>query len=182
MRLPRLPLNYKNHPELLERYWDKTMTSIESLFDQILAVPVIQEFVNQLKDATAEATAVIASTKAETSLLNSFVQSAGAVLSADAAGAVTVVTHTRVYGDTTLNPSVTVNGAVLATGAAPASMVRVFYSDPSRTGGTVAYQFTVDPAPTAAQSGTNHSVGAVIIPGAGSANGVGLAPPGYIYL
>jgi hypothetical protein len=182
MKLPRLPLNYQKQPELLERYWDRTMSSIESLFDKLLAVPAIQDYITQLQDVTAQATEVIASSKADNSLVTSFVQSAAPVLSADSTGVVTILTHTRVYGDSVLNPNVTVNGGTLNTGATSGQKVRVYYVDVSRTGGPVTYQYTIDPTPAKAQSGETHSVAAVIIPASGSVTGLGLEPPGYLYL
>lgn len=163
------------------------MTKIEDLFDQILAVPVIQDYVTQLQEATtqlqeatAEAAAITGQSRAESSLVNSYVEAAGTVISVDDLGDVTINAHTRVYGDSTLNPSVSVAGSTISTGETAGAVIRVYYVDPTRAGGTVTYQFTVDPDPVVPQTGDNHSVGAVTVPVTGTEDGAYLRPPGYI--
>lgn len=94
------------------------------------------------------------------------------VLSANAAGTITVASHTRYYGDGT---SVPVSGGTI-TGQSVGDTVYVYYEDPMRTGGAVAYQ------PDTAfqtQSGSRHNVGSVTIPATGSSPGEpGPTPPG----
>jgi len=125
---------------------------------------------------TADANAAAAS------LTNSFIVDGSftpPLISADSAGNVTIATHQRQYGDTTLNPTVTVNGATIATGYASSTVARIYYDDPSRSGGSVTYHATTDPS-VAAQFGDRHSVGAVTIPAAGSQTGKFVRAPGYV--
>lgn len=194
IRLPRLPVNWKEQPELFERYWDEAMTRLEDTLNAILAIPELQSAIEEAKAAAAEAKAAADSanqvadgvkTEAdaqakEASLVNSYISSDDVVVSADSTGQVTVTGHTRVYGNTSLNPSVFVNGAVVATGASPGSVVRIYYNDPARAGGSVAYLHTVDPASPPVQGGNTHSVGVVIIPNTGESDGNFLRPPGYV--
>jgi hypothetical protein len=180
---------------LLERYWDEAMKKIESFANQILAIPVIEAALADLDTAVAAAqsaatTAQTAATSAQTavdsqtaenSLVNSYINNFTApLISADSTGNVIIATHDRVYGDSTLNPTVSVTGATVATGAAVFSVVRVYYDQSSRAGGAVTYQFTVDPASPPVQSGNRHSVGAVTIPAAGTQGGNYVQPPGYV--
>lgn len=196
LKLPRLSTNWQNQPNLLERYWNIAMREIENLLNQITQIPVIEEGLAALQDDidaaaalaqeakdTADATASASGTNfAEVSLNNSYVANfVSPILSADDAGNITVATHDRVYGDSTLNPTVSVTGAVVATGATDGDVVRIYYEDSSRAGGSVTYQFTVDPAPPPAQSGNTHVVAAVRIPpAAGTGEGIEQKPPGYI--
>lgn len=188
IKLPRLPTNWQEQPKLVERYWDTTMTNLEKTLNAILAIPLIENALVDLDTAIAAADAAAANANAaansvtsETSLVNSFPTSFVApLISADSLGNVTIANHSREYGDSVLNPTVAVTGGVIATGAAAASVVRVYYNDPARAGGTVTYLFTVDPAAPPVQSGNTHSVGAVTIPAAGSQGGNGVRPPGYV--
>ena len=189
IRLPRLPSNWKEQPQLFERYYDQAMSAIEKTLNEITAIPSIQAALETLDTVVADAQSAIDNVNAsadaiklENSLVSSYVQNASAVLSADSTGLVTIAAHTRIYGDPSLNPSVSVAGGSLSTGAAAGSTVRVYYVDASRSGGSVTYLFTVDPASTPAQGNNNHSVGAVVIPSTGTNDGVDLGPPGYIYL
>lgn len=197
VRLSRLPVNWREQPQLFERYWDETLSQIEKTLNAILAIPLIQQAVLDAQAAAdaAQAAANSAQTAAdaaqgsadaqarETSLVNSYTTGfAGALLTANTSGSVTIQAHTRVYGDSILNPNASVSGTVLTTGATPGQIVRVFYNDPVRTGGAVSYYFTIDPAVFPAQSGNTHSVGAVEIPAVGTNSGKNLRPPGYIEL
>lgn len=172
------------------------MSSIERNINDLLALPEIQTAIqaataaaNTANAAAAaaqgsadKAIAVVVAVNSETSLVNSYTSGfSGSLITADSLGNITIANHTRVYGDSALNPTVSVTGSVLATGAASGSVVRIYYVDAARAGGSVSYLFTVDPAPPVAQTGNNHSVGAVTIPAAGSLDGVELGPPGYIY-
>lgn len=202
LKLSRLPFNWKESPKLFERYWDNTMTQLEDILNQLLALPVIQDAIDNLDTAVADAqsaadaanTAAAAANsaagtaqattdaqKAETSLVNSFVQNFTApLISADSAGTVTVANHDRVYGDVILNPAVSVTGGSFATTASIGDVVRVYYDDPGRAGGSVTYQYTIDPTASPVQSGNRHSVGAVTIPAVGTQDGNYVRPPGYV--
>lgn len=117
----------------------------------------------------------------ETSLVNSFVTNfAGASpVSIASTGVATIGNHDRQYGDTTLNPTRAVTGNTVATAATAGQTVRIYYDDPTRAGGGVTYQFTVDPADPPVQGGDRHVVGAATVPGAGSVPGGYVRPPGY---
>lgn len=130
--------------------------------------------------AAANAQAASDASAAETSLVNSFVTNfTPPVIQADSAGNVTIANHDRQYGDTALNPTVSVAGDVIATAAANPDIVRIYYDDPTRAGGAVAYLFTVDPVDPPVQGGDRHVVGAVQIPAAGTSDGGYVRPPGY---
>lgn len=188
VKLPRLPVNWQEQPELVRRYWDSTMTEIEKTLNAILQIPLIEEALKNLDEAVANANAAAASANAAAnqakqneSLVNSYVNGfTPPLISADATGVVTIANHTRVYGDSSLNPSRSVIGGTIPTGATPGSVVRVYYSDPSRAGGAVTYLYTVDPAPPVAQGGNIHSVGAVTIPATGTGGGNFIKPPGFV--
>lgn len=194
-RLPRLNFKWKDQPELFERYWDNSMTAIERAISQLQSLPIIQDAIANLDAATlaaqtaadnANAAAVSAQSGADAaridnSLINSYPSNFTApLISADSAGNVTIANHDRVYGDPVMNPTVAVTGATIATGATALQVVRVWYTDPSRSGGAVTYLFTVDPTPPTPQTGNNHSVGAVTIPTAGTNSGNGVRPPGFV--
>lgn len=148
IRLPRLPVNYQNHPGLFERYWDEAMKSIEDTFRSV-------------------------------ALLNSYVVNASAVLSVTSAGLVTIASHTREYGD---GSSVSVAGDTLATGVSTAnSVLRIYYQDPTLSGGAVTYEFTTDPDPQPYQKSGVHVVGTCVVPAAGTVDGYSLDPWSSIY-
>lgn len=191
-RLPRLPRNWRKQPGLFERYWDDVMKQIEKTLDSILSLPAIEAAIAAANAAAAaansaaadaataanNATDVASSTAAETALVNSYTEASGTLLTASSAGLVTVIGHTRRYGDGT---SVTVAGDTFSTGGSDGDVVRVYYNDASRTGGAVTYLSTIDPAAPPVQGGNTHVVGAVVIPASGTGDGIGLKPPGYIY-
>lgn len=188
VKLARLPVNWEKQPELVRRYWDTTMTEIEKTLNAILAIPAIEAALEDLDEAVANANSAAAaaqaaadSAKSNESLINSYISGFTApLISADSSGNVTIANHQRVYGDSTLNPTRSVTGGTISTAAAANSTVRVYYSDPTRAGGAVTYQFTVDPATPMAQGGNIHSVGAVIIPATGTDDGNFVRPPGFV--
>ena len=190
LKLPDLPVNWRDQPQLFERYWNDAMRSIEQSLNAILAIPAIQDALVDLDTATQNAqnaadnaNAAAEAVTANTSLVNSFPTNFTApLIDADSAGNVTIANHDREYGDTTMNPTVAVTGDVLATAEAAASVLRIFYVDAARAGGAVTYQYTVDPAPPPVQGGDTHSVGVVEIPAAGTQSGNELFPPGYAFL
>lgn len=192
-RLPRLPVNWQTQPQLFERYWDDAMNKIENTLESILSLPIIEAALASVNSAVisaqaaADAAALSAAaaqtsgdnTAKETSIVSSYTNPV-ATISADISGNVTITTHTRVYGDPILNPSVSVTGNTIATGASAGSIVRIYYDDPARAGGAVSYLFTVDPAAVPVQGGDRHSVGVVTIPSAGISDGKVIKPPGYV--
>jgi len=194
-KLPRLPVGWRDQPQLFERYWDEAMGQIEKTLRSILVLPQIQQ---ALADAQAAAMAAQAAAETatgaamdaagqaqaaalEASLVNSYPQIAtGSLLTVTSAGVVTIANHTRIYGDSSLNPSVSVTGGTLTTTGVAGDIIRIYYSDPERDGGTVTYQYTIDPADSPAQGSNIHSVGAVQVPATGTTPGRPVTKPGYI--
>lgn len=190
-RLPRLPLNWSKQPQLFERYWDEAMTNIEKTLGAILDIPGLQDAIDAANAAAAAANTAAGnaqnqadSNSIENSLVNSYIDSTSftaPLISAASTGAITVQTHTRIYGDPTLNPNVSVTGqSSMASGGVSGDTVRVYYNDPTRAGGAVTYHFTVDPAAPPVQTGDTHSVGSVIIPATGTTGGKYVKPPGFV--
>lgn len=133
------------------------------------------------QEAADNAGSAAGATAEETSIVNSYISNFTApLISADSTGVVTIADHDRVYGDSTLNPTVPVDGGTVATAASAGAVVRVYYDDPTRAGNAVIYHFTTDPAPPPVQGGNRHSVGAVSIPVTGSHDGNYVRPPGYV--
>lgn len=196
-RLPRLPVNWLTSPDLFRRYWDEAMSKIEETLNAILAIPAIEQALADLDSATQAAldaadaaqnaadgaAAATAASAAETSIVNSYITGfTPPLLTISDTGLVTIANHTRVYGDSTLNPSVSVTGGTISTGLPAGSAIRVYYDDPSRAGGGVTYQYTVDPAAPPVQSGNRHSVGAGVVPATGTEDGGYVRPPGWVEL
>ena len=187
LRLPRLPQNWQDQPQLFERYWDDAMTQLEKSLNAILEIPSLQDAIQQAQlaadNANQAAEGLSQQTTAqarEQSLINSYVT--GITLTADTAGLVTISSHQRVYGDQSLNPTVTVNGSSISTGKPAGSVIRIYYDDPERDGGSVSYQFTTDPSDPPVQTGDRHSVGVVTVPAVGQPDDEGdyVKPPGYV--
>ncbi len=189
VKLPRLPVNWREQPQLFERYWDDAMASIETALNAVLSLPEIQAAIDaaqtaadNAQDAADNANGAATSVTSETSLVNSFPTNfTPPLVQVDNTGLVTIANHDRQYGDSTMNPTVSVVGDTVATGGVAGDIVRIFYDDPTRAGGAVAYQYTVDPAAPPVQGGDTHSVGAGIVPGAGTQDGNELFPPGYAF-
>lgn len=192
INLPRLPVGYEKVPGLFPRYWDQAMSNIEKAVNEVLAIPAIQTAIAAANTAAANANAAAATAQntantqaQESSLVSSYIDPnsfTGDLISVSSTGSVTVKTHTRVYGNSTLNPSVSVTGATFSvSGVVSGDIIRIYYNDPTRAGGSVTYVTTVDPNPPLAQSGNTHSVGAGSVPGTGSTPGKIIRPPGYIY-
>lgn len=172
-------------------WWQTVVQQIETAIKLIVELTGIQdEFelaLQQAQQATADAQAAAAAAQQasdaaakETSLQGSYPTNfVDPLVSADSTGAVTIAAHDRVYGNSTLNPTVSVDGGTVLTGYAPGEVARIFYDDLMRAGGAVTYQYTIDPA-VAVQTGNRHSVGAVTIPDTGSNDGRELRPPGYV--
>jgi len=99
-------------------------------------------------------------------------------ISSDDAGNVTIEAHERRYGNMTLNPTVSVQSGLVATGLTVGAKVYIYYLDADRSGGAVSYAFTTDPADVV-QSGNLHSVGSVVVPpAAGTGIGIPVVPRG----
>lgn len=179
IKLPRLPLGWKDQPQLFERYWDQAMSQIEQNINDILSLPVIEAAVASAAAAaaaanTAAAAANTAAATAQTSakdaarvaaLTNSGVN--GVTITASDAGAsasISISAHTRVYGDGT---SVSVNAGSV-TGLAYSTIYYIYYDQPSRIGGAVTYLAATDKL-TAAQTGDRHLVGTATTPAAAGA-------------
>lgn len=193
IKLPRLPYGWKDQPQLFERYWDEAMAQTEKTLNAVLGIPAIEASIAAAQAAADNANAAadnananVESQKSEASLASSYVDTTsytGALLTCDNAGLVTIKTHTRKYGDAALNPNVSVTGGTFTLPSFTAGdIVRVYYSDATRAGGTVSYLYTVDPAAPPVQTGSTHSVGAVKVPVSGVSDGEGIKNPGYIYL
>ncbi len=197
-RLSRLPVNWRNQPQLFERYWDETLNQIEKTLNAILDIPAIEAAVIAAQTAadTAQNAAEVAQTAADTaqnqvstqsteiSLVNSYVSGfTGSLISATSTGDVTIISHTRVYGDPVLNPDVSVSGATISTTGSPGDIIRVYYIDAARSGGSVTYQYIIDGvSPPPVQTGDTHSVGVVEIPVSGVLDGKYIKAPGYVEL
>jgi hypothetical protein len=193
-KLPRLPLNWQKQEGLFERFWDNSARELEKVLNQLLSIPLIQDALADLEAATqaaqdaADAAQTAADTAndatdavtAETSLVNSFIVAGSftaPLISADSSGNITIASHTREYGN---GDTVAITGDTIATAGTNPDVVRVYYDDPTRADTTPTFLHTIDPAAPPVQSGDRHSVGAVVIPSAGTADGNFIKPPGYI--
>lgn len=114
----------------------------------------------------------------EQSIVNSGIINVGTppMISADDTGNIYLSDHERRYGNPAINPTVSVTGGS-ATEGLPGNRVYVYYDDPTRSGGAVTYQYSLDAA-DAIQGGDRHSVGSVEIPVTGTSDGTYVRPPG----
>src|ERR1700743_1896219 len=53
--LPRLPANWQDNPAYFTRLWNLTMTQIETVFNELLAIPEIQAALRNLDPAVSAA-------------------------------------------------------------------------------------------------------------------------------
>jgi hypothetical protein len=178
LQLPRLPTKYT--PDEFQFWWQQIAEAIEAnelrQDEAIAAIEAAQAAADNANAAAAAANEAAEEITAGTALSTSFVENfTPPVVSADNTGLVTIANHDRHYGDGTI---VAVTGDTLATGEASPTRVHIYYSDPSRAGGAVTYQYSTDEA-DAAQIGDVHNVGAVEIPAAGTQSGGYARPPGY---
>lgn len=169
------------HPKFI-LFWQQFCDLLEQLPDIQALADQAQASADAAQASADAAQAAADQSTSETSIVNSYPTNPTVppLISADNTGSVTISTHDRVYGDPTLNPTVSVTGGLIATGGSNPDVIRVYYSDPARAGGAVTYQFTVDPADPPVQGGSIHVVGAVTIPAAGTQSGNGVRPPGYV--
>lgn len=151
------------------------LRQLNSNVDVVSAIAAALEAADIALAAAETAQAAADGATSESSLNSSYPANFVAPLvSAAANGDVTIAAHDRIYGDGT---SVAVLGGMIATAEPAGTIIRVYYDDPTRAGGAVFYEYTSDPV-LAAQSGDRHSVGAVTIPGVGTAPGNPVLPPG----
>lgn len=195
VKLPRLTTGWQNQPQLLERYWDEFANSIETSLNEILEIPLIQEAllearqqidsiatdIETVTDLAEQAGENLSAQSKEISLRDSFVSGfTPPIITANATGQVTISNHNREYGDSVLNPTVSVTGDIIDSLEAGDNVLRFFYTDENRVGGDVVYQYTVDPAPPPVQTGNTHVVGTVRIPLVGDRDGNYIRPPGFV--
>lgn len=156
----------------MQQHWQRTMERLEARFTDIETV-LAQIQAAQTMAAAAQQNVLTVAGKVD--LANSYTSPVSGVVSATSDGVVTVTSHSRVYGDGT---SVAVNGGTLS-GFATGSFVRVYYSDPARSGGAVTYMGSTGDV---IQQGSTHVVGGVAIPALGSPteSGAPFIPPGYV--
>lgn len=165
-------------PEFMRRLND-TLQSLAVAINAIAALPEIQAALTNLDMATQAALDAAAAAQASTdtnqrefALQNSYIDPAS-VLTATP-GTVNIDAHVRKYADGTQ--------VSVSAGFVPATAVGdtdyIFYLNPSRSGGAVAYQVSTT---MPVQTGDTHVVGAVNIPASGNASG-GNGPrnPGFV--
>lgn len=138
----------------------------------------LQEIYARIDTAQATATAAVQTanaTQQQINLADSRTDPVSGVLSAASDGTITIAAHNRVYAD---GASVAVDGGTV-TGQAPGAFVRVYYTDPARSGGAVTYLGTTAEV---VQEGETHVVGGVTIPAVGElpASGQPPFPPGFV--
>lgn len=146
----------------LEGVLNQLQAAIDSIEDALEAAGIAQEAAEAAQDAADAATAAAVNVGGIVTVVNSGTDiNPLSATDAGASATIIVATHNRVYGDGT---SVSVTGASL-TGKAYSTQYWVYYDDPSRAGGSVAYVATTIEN-DAAQVGNRHLVGAVLTPAA----------------
>lgn len=162
--------------------WQQLVTQLELIPGLEAAIAAADAAAANAQAAADNANAAAEATTSEQSIVNSYPANPTVppLISADSAGDVTISDHDRIYGDPTLNPTVSVDGGVVASGGTSGDVIRVYYNDPTRAGGAVTYLFTTNTTDTPVQGGDTHVVGAVTVPAAGSQSGNGVRPPGYV--
>lgn len=175
-------------------WWQQVVTAIKNAFNRLeelvldieAAIVAAGIAIDAAADAQASADAAQAAADAAegtgagaeriASLTNS--GTIGLTLSAADAGTdvtITISTHTRAYGN---GDSVSVTGDSI-TGLLYSTFYYVYYDDPTRAGGAVAYNVTTSET-DAVQTGDRHLVGAVTTPAAldPDTDGKVVRPPG----
>jgi hypothetical protein len=149
-----------------QRFWQSVVVAIEAAFnaqsDAIAAIAAAQTAADNANAAAATAQAAAASSSASSALASS--GTSGLTLTAIDAGTdatIQISAHTRIYAD---GSSVAVSAGTV-TGKSYSSTYYVYYSDPSRAGGSVSYQASLSSA-DAVQTGAIHSLGTVTTPAA----------------
>ncbi len=177
-RLPRLQrqkvyFDNKGQPTAqMQQHWQGFAERIEQRFTDIESVLVAIQAAQQ---TATEALQQSQATAREKALTESYITPLD-VLTASSGGAVTIDTHTRVYGDGT---SVAVDSGSVS-GFSPGDYVTIYYTDPGRTGGAVAYLGTTG---AIGQTGDTHICGQVTVPQPGEADtgGTATTPPAWKY-
>lgn len=192
LTLPRLPVGYT--PDEFQFWWQQVAEAVETheevqdgliatvgiavddLTDLLASIILLNELIVDAEAAIEAANEATAAITESDSLAKSWIENfTPPAVSSDNTGVVTIANHDRHYGDGTI---VAVTGDTLATGQVSPTRVHIYYSDPSRAGGAVTYQYSTAEA-DAAQIGDVHNVGAVEIPAAGTQSGGYARPPGY---
>lgn len=157
--------------------WQQTMEAIEAAFAavgvQITDIATLIEAILAAMDAAQAALAQAQATEREQNLVNS-TTSPLVTLSAASDGTIAIAAHDRIYGDGT---TVAVDSGSVS-GQTPRDYVGVYYIDPAREGGAVAFLATTA---VLTQGADTHVVGFVTIPEMGEADysGSGAGPPGW---
>jgi hypothetical protein len=160
-----------------QQIWQNAMDAIKDAFTaqggSITELQAIYAGINAAQATGATAIQTANDTRAEINLTTSYTDPVG-VGTASSAGTVTIAAHDRVYGDET---SVSVNAGSVS-GFASRAYVTVYYTDPAREGGAVAYSGTTG---AVSQTGDTHIVWQGSIPAVGEADSSGTGPtaPGY---
>ena len=157
-------------------YWQNAMDLIEAEIGSLEAAQAAQAAAVVAQGAaeaaqTAAEAAQLAAENAQTSSDEAAAAqslsasgTSGCTITATDAGSnatITISAHNRIYGD---GSSVAVAGGSIPT-LSYSTGYYIYYSDPTRAGGSVTYGASTDPD-AAVQSGNNHSVGAVLTPAA----------------
>lgn len=149
-------------------WWGTAAKAIEDSFNQ-LAAAVAATAAAQAAATAAQVTANAAAAAAATASATATIGSSGTI-GASLQGfddtlfaAISITTHTRVYGD---GASVSVTAGNVF-GLAFSTLYYVYYDDPTRAGGAVTY-FATTSQTTATQTGARHLVGQVQTPASGA--------------
>jgi len=157
-------------------------TAVNNIADTLAAIQAAQTAADAANAAAATANDAADAVTSQNALSTSYVT--GLTISATDAGSnatITISAHSRHYpqpdGSET---TVSVSGGSL-TARAYSTSYWIYYDDPTRAGGAVAYQSTTTQT-TAAQIGDRHFVGAVTTPAAagGPVSGKTLQAPGTV--
>ena len=152
----------------------KAVTQLQQLpiiQDALLALDAATQAAQAAADAATAAAAdsmeQTAANAREASLQASYIDPSSVLTATPTT--ITIAPHNRIYPAASggVATTVAVNGGSIAA-TAPADVDYIFYSDPTRAGGSVTYQVSTTPP---VQTGDTHVVGAVEIPATGTADG-----------
>jgi hypothetical protein len=195
LKLPRLPTNQRLVDEngfptdVMQLWWQKVVEDVEASINGIAlaldaagialdAADAAQTAADNADAAAAAAQGAADSTTESTALASSYVE--GITVTATDAGAnatITISAHDRIYIYDPPTPIAVFGGSI--TGLAYSTLYYVYYDQPSRAGGSVTYQTTINNTDVA-QINNRHSVAQVTTPAAAAPpnNGGGVRPPG----
>jgi hypothetical protein len=160
-----------------QEIWANAIGGIKDVLTfQGAAITDLQAIYAGINTAQATATDAVQQaqiTEARAALTDSYTDPVD-VLTASSDGTVAIRAHDRVYGD---GARVSINAGSVS-GFSANDYVSVYYEDPARVGGAVAYIGTTN---AVAQTGNRHVVGQASIPAVGEppATGSGVTAPGY---